>query len=141
MISKKGSELSASEFLKIDKTKLAEVLLEEPNFKIKGVTDNIERKVQKDDIDEELKLLEEEEKLLDERISENLKEEHSSEEEDDFELYAFLRKESENSKNLNYNDTPIIKEEFELLPYKVIILTLHFNFNRMILNILMIDFN
>ncbi len=35
-----GAQLSASEFLKIDKTVVAEVLLEEPGFSIHGITDN-----------------------------------------------------------------------------------------------------
>lgn len=101
-----GSEISATDFLKIDKTLLAEILQAEPGFSIKGVTEEsgqVQAKQDEEDLEQEL--------------NELMKK--KSKDEKDFDLYDFLRAEQQKAPPKK----PVItesssKDDMELTPYK-----------------------
>eukprot|EP01027_Heterolobosea_sp_BB2_P002901 GEZU01004354.1.p1 GENE.GEZU01004354.1~~GEZU01004354.1.p1 ORF type:complete len:506 (+),score=151.33 GEZU01004354.1:67-1584(+) len=104
-----GSELTATQFLKIDKTELAEVLMEEPGFSSIGTggggcnavaatrdDDTIDAEEEDTDLlDPDLAALEEELENMGPRLGDDGAEEQDQEEDggEDFDLYKLLRKE------------------------------------------------
>jgi hypothetical protein len=93
-----GCNLSETEFLKIDKTVLSEVIAEEPNFKAvthipKEKPSKPEKEEKAEDEDGELTL--DEEKELNELLNETTKPKVSSanKSKDDFDLFKFIQEE------------------------------------------------
>ena len=111
-----GGQLTASEFLKIDKTYLSDVLMEEPNFYIQGISDDNEI-----EIDEKINLGSTEEEEL-KKFEKELQLLTQDTDEKSFDLYSFIKKEQSNS-NINQSETnnTITNKELEddsiLTPY------------------------
>jgi uncharacterized protein (DUF2164 family) len=109
-----GGQLTASEFLKIDKTFLSDILTEEPTFYIQGISDDKEIILDKEtrsqeDLEEEE--LEKELKLL----------ELSESEDKSFDLYTFIKteqtKQESNPTNQKSTETSETPDDSILTPY------------------------